>query len=67
MKVDNLHSTEDYITEIAIKESSAPLIQDKSILIVVRSGILQHTVPIVVNEVPISINQDLRAFSIIDP
>jgi len=30
-------------------------------LIVVRSGILRHSIPVVVNRVPVTLNQDLRA------
>jgi hypothetical protein len=33
-----------------------------SVLVVVRSGILAHTLPIAIVDAPVSINQDLRAF-----
>jgi type I restriction enzyme, S subunit len=66
MKVDFIEKAEDYITEQAISSSSAPLIEPGQILFVVRSGILRHTVPVAVNTVAVSINQDMRAFRIVD-
>jgi type I restriction enzyme S subunit len=33
-----------------------------SVLVVVRSGILAHTLPVTVTEVPVTVNQDLKAF-----
>lgn len=62
MKKDLIYSSEDYITEKAITESSTSYIEKESVIIVVRSGILKHTLPVAINKVPISINQDLKAF-----
>ena len=61
MKQDFIVKSEDYITELAIKESSTHYIEDERIIIVVRSGILKHTFPVAINKVPICINQDLKA------
>jgi type I restriction enzyme, S subunit len=61
MKSNSIKETEDYITPEAIVESSTNLIPQGSILVVTRSGILRHSVPIAINEVPVSINQDLKA------
>lgn len=66
MKVDFIEKAEDYITEKAIENSSAPLLEPGHLLFVVRSGILQHTVPVAVNNVAVSINQDMRAFKLLD-
>lgn len=66
MKSDRITETQDYITDEAIKTSSVPLIEPNSLLFVVRSGILQHTVPVAINDVSVSINQDLRAFRLVD-
>ncbi|MBC7569554.1 MAG: restriction endonuclease subunit S [Spirosoma sp.] len=66
MKVDFIEKTEDYITEQAIEKSAAPLLAPNHLLFVVRSGILRHTVPVAINLVPVSINQDMRAFRLID-
>ncbi len=61
MKFDIIHSTVDTITEIAIKESATRLIETNSLLLVVRSGILKHSLPVAINSVPVAINQDLKA------
>lgn len=63
MKKDLIYSSEDYITEIAVEESSTSYITEESVIVVVRSGILKHTLPVAINKVPISINQDLKALS----
>ncbi len=66
MKRYELHTAEDLITEAAVAASSAPIIAANSVLLVVRSGIQQRLVPVAVNRVPVSINQDLRAFTVTD-
>lgn len=62
MKKNYIFSSEDYITEEAITASATNYIEDERVIIVVRSGILKHTFPVAINKVPISINQDLKAF-----
>jgi len=52
--------TEDHITELAINESTTQVAPVKSVLVVVRSGILKHTLPVSVNLVPVTINQDIK-------
>lgn len=64
MKFDLITSSEDYITDIAVSESSTNYIEDERIIIVVRSGILKHTFPVAINKVPICINQDLKALKV---
>ena len=61
MKSDYINSSIDTITEKAILESATNLVEINSILIVVRSGILKHTLPVAINTVPVAINQDLKA------
>jgi type I restriction enzyme S subunit len=61
MKIDYIENTKDYITSKAVKNSTAKLIPSKSLLFVVRSGILRHTLPIAINKVECTINQDLKA------
>lgn len=53
----------DHISDKAVKERQAPVVAPGSILFVVRSGILQHTVPIAMTDISVSINQDIRAFT----
>ena len=61
MKCDILLDTEEHITEQAIVESSTNLVPSGSILIVVRSGILQRTIPIVLCARQVALNQDMKA------
>lgn len=53
---------EEFITRKALQETRLRLCPVGSVLIVVRSGILAHTLPIAVVDSPVSINQDLKAF-----
>lgn len=61
MKTNKLYDTEDHITELGLKESSTKYIAPGQVLLVVRSGILKHTIPVAVNIVPVAINQDIKA------
>lgn len=61
MKSDRITETIDYITERAIKESSTTLVKESRILMVARSGILKHTLPVAINTVPVALNQDMKA------
>ena len=63
MKTDHIVDSEDHITEAAVEESTAKLIPAGSILIVTRSGILSHTLPVAVTTVPVTVNQDLKALT----
>lgn len=61
MKVSRIRETQDYITEAAVASSACSVIPAGAALMVVRSGILQHTVPVAINEVPVCLNQDMKA------
>lgn len=61
MKVQHIRESEDYITEAAVSSSATNLIPKDSILLVTRSGILKHSLPVAVNKVDCTINQDLKA------
>src|ERR1019366_7168041 len=52
----------EFITRKALQETRLRLCPVGSVLVVVRSGILAHTLPIAVAASPVSINQDLKAF-----
>ena len=56
-----LTDTEDRISESALSDSSTTLAPANSLLIVVRSGVLIHTIPVAVAKLPMAINQDLKA------
>lgn len=61
MKSFLISDTIDKITREAITESSTTMIPTGSLLIVVRSGILQRTVPVAINKIPVTLNQDMKA------
>nr|MCU0402315.1 restriction endonuclease subunit S [Algoriphagus sp.] len=61
MKSDFIYSSEDYITRLAVEQSSTHYFENERVIIVVRSGILKHSFPVAINKVPICINQDLKA------
>lgn len=61
MKSDFIEATEDYLTETGVAESATKIVPVNSVLIVVRSGILRHTIPVARNTVEVSLNQDLKA------
>ena len=60
MKTFNVTSSEDTLTEKALGRLS--LIPADSVLVVVRSGILSRTLPVALNKLPVTVNQDMRAF-----
>jgi type I restriction enzyme S subunit len=64
MKSERLLDTEDHISQEALKESATHLITPEAVLIVVRSGILKHSIPIAINQVPVTINQDIKAIKL---
>lgn len=63
MKSDVIHDAEDHITQRAIRESSTNLVATGSILMVVRSGILQRKIPIAICSREVTLNQDMKALT----
>jgi len=61
MKTEHIFKTQDYITELGLHESATNLIKTEAVLLVVRSGILKHSIPVAINAVPVTINQDMKA------
>lgn len=61
MKLFWLCETQDKLTEKAVAESSTNFIEAGALLMVVRSGILQRTIPIAINKVRVTLNQDMKA------
>lgn len=60
MKVSIIRSSQDRITDEAVS-AGARLLEAGSVLVVVRGMILAHTFPVAVTEVPVTINQDMKA------
>lgn len=54
-------TTEDYITEAAVKGSSTKLVPANSVAIVVRSSILDKKLPSALIPVSVTLNQDMKA------
>ncbi|EKN64802.1 restriction endonuclease subunit S [Schinkia azotoformans] len=63
MKTIYIHETQDYITEEGLKNSSAKIATKGSVAMVVRSGILQHTLPVAYLMTDCTVNQDLKVFN----
>lgn len=63
MKTERITTSEDRITKLAVSESPASLIPGASVLVVTRSGILRHTLPIAVTSLAVTVNQDLKALT----
>tara|TARA_R110001606_G_scaffold392025_1_gene560597 strand:- start:1814 stop:3028 length:1215 start_codon:yes stop_codon:yes gene_type:complete len=64
VKVEYISKTKDSISMEAILGSSTNLVEKGSLLIVVRSGILQHTLPIAIANCDLTINQDMKALTL---
>lgn len=63
MKVDYLSDAQMTITEKAICNSSVNLIDQGSLLFVVRGMILAHSFPVAINQSAVTINQDMKALT----
>ena len=61
MKSPRIVDTVDRITEEAVVESSVGFVEPGSVLMVVRSGILQHSIPVAISDVRVTLNQDMKA------
>ncbi len=61
MKSSSVCDSIDRITNLGLENSSASLVDTDSLLMVVRSGILQHTIPVAINTVEVTLNQDMKA------
>lgn len=63
IKTDIIKDTSLHISEEAIRSCSTQLMPIGTLVMVVRSGILQHTIPVALLGVPATINQDVKAFT----
>ena len=63
MKRFHISEAEDQITEAALAGSSANLVAENSVLLVTRSGILKHTLPVALTGRDVAINQDIKALT----
>lgn len=56
----NLEDTQDHITEEAVRKSATNTVPEGAALMVVRSGILRHSIPATVAQRRMAINQDIK-------
>lgn len=61
MKAEVIASAEESITLEGLHGSSSSLVPAGRVLMVVRSGILKHTIPVAINDFPVALNQDMKA------
>ncbi|MDO8539759.1 MAG: restriction endonuclease subunit S [Opitutaceae bacterium] len=61
MKQPLIDDAQDHITAAAVSESSTNMVEVGSVLVVARSGILQHTLPVAITTRRVALNQDIKA------
>ena len=61
MKSATINDTEDHVTTDGLESSATKLVAPGAVLLVMRSGILRHSIPVAINRVSIALNQDMRA------
>jgi type I restriction enzyme S subunit len=66
MKQRRISKAQDSITEDALDSSATNLIPENSVLLVTRSGILRHSLPVATNTQPVTLNQDMKALTPIE-
>ena len=64
MKVTLLTTAEDSITDAGVEGSATAVVPEGSILVVVRSGILAHTLPVARVGSPVAFNQDIKGIQV---
>ncbi|WP_419489521.1 restriction endonuclease subunit S [Blautia sp.] len=62
MKTDLLTDSLIRINQLGVDNSTARMVPINSVIMVIRSGILKHTLPVAINAVPITVNKDLKVF-----
>ena len=62
MKTDVLYDSQIKINQLGVDNSTAKVVPINSVIMVIRSGILKHTLPVAINAAPITVNQDLKVF-----
>ena len=55
----------DHLSEAGLQAASLHIADPGSILIVVRSGILKHTLPVAINTRAVAVNQDVKVFTLL--
>ncbi|NWO08517.1 MAG: restriction endonuclease subunit S [Alteromonadaceae bacterium] len=63
MKKDRVSDSADHITKKALSEAGLSMVSPGVVLVVVRGMILAHSIPVAITEVPLTINQDMKALT----
>lgn len=66
MKSELISGSEEMITQLGLCNAPTVLIEQGAVLVVCRSGILKHTIPVAINSRAVTVNQDIRAFTFVD-
>jgi type I restriction enzyme S subunit len=61
MKAVRLYDTIEHVSGVGIDNSTTTLVPEGTLLIVFRSGILAHSVPLAITMRPMALNQDMKA------
>jgi type I restriction enzyme S subunit len=61
MKAEKILETEEGITQEGLNASASSLVAPGHVLLVVRSGIIKHTLPVAINAIELALNQDMKA------
>lgn len=67
VKGDRVAATTYSITQKALDETGLRICPAGSVLVVTRSGILAHSLPVAIADIPLTINQDVKAFCSTEP
>jgi type I restriction enzyme S subunit len=62
IKAERIQGASEFITKAGLESSSTALCRREAVLVVVRSGILKHTLPVALLGVEAAINQDIKCF-----
>ena len=62
VKADYVSSGALWLTQMALEETTAKYVPAGTVVVVTRSGILKHNLPVAITSNPVVINQDLKAF-----
>ena len=66
VKEDVIYDTSLHISEEAMNSCSTRLLPAGTLVMVVRSGVLQHTIPVALTGAPMTVNQDIKAITFND-
>lgn len=67
VKQPRLRHGTDFATSRALQETRLRVCPPGTVLVVMRSGVLAHTLPVAITEADVVINQDIKAFASPEP